>query len=46
MATPEWHAHYRCAYCHGLKAKADIVHVDGTPLCKHGQCQKKWEEKK
>ena len=39
MPEIEWHAHYRCAHCHGLKPKTEIVHVQGIPLCLYGSCQ-------
>ncbi len=38
MSEPDFHAHYHCSYCHALKAKADIVHAYGQPLCRHGNC--------
>lgn len=39
MPEIDWHAHYRCAYCHGLKAKGDIIHVDDKTICRHGNCK-------
>ena len=45
-SEPDWHAHYNCAYCHGLKAKADIIFVDDAPVCRHGDginsCREKY----
>lgn len=38
-AEPEYNSHYRCVYCHGLKAKADIIFVDDKPICTHGGCK-------
>lgn len=32
----EWNAHYTCQWCHGLKAKADIIFIDDVPVCRHG----------
>lgn len=37
--APEWHAHFNCAYCHGLKAKADVIFCDGKPICRIGDCK-------
>jgi len=36
--TPEYHAHYSCAHCHGLKARADIIHWNGQAVCRDGDC--------
>lgn len=43
MPETEWNAHYRCRWCHGLKAKADIIMVDDQPICRHGQCKDLYE---
>lgn len=43
MPETEWHAHYHCTWCHGLKAKADIIFSDDKPLCKHGDCRTLYE---
>lgn len=43
MPETEWQAHYRCTYCHGLKAKADIILVDDKPICRHGECKALFE---
>ena len=36
--------HYRCTWCHGLKAKADIVIIDDKPICRIGKCKEKYYE--
>ena len=41
-SEPDFHAHYRCAYCHALKAKADIIFVDDQPICRIGDCKEKF----
>lgn len=35
----DFHAHYLCTWCHGLKAKADIIFVDDKPICAIGGCK-------
>jgi len=46
--VPQQHACYHCSYCHGLKAKADIIFVDDKPVCRHGDgansCLEKYRE--
>ena len=36
---PEFNAFYRCAHCHGLKAKADVIFCDSKPICRVGDCR-------
>jgi hypothetical protein len=38
-SEPEYNAHYNCAYCHGLKAKRDVIFVDDKPICSIGGCK-------
>ena len=38
-SEPEFQAHYRCVWCHGLKAKADTMQVDDKRICKDGDCK-------
>ena len=35
---PAWNAHYRCVWCHGLKARQDTIHYNGNPVCRDGDC--------
>ena len=35
---PAYNAHYSCAYCHGLKARQDIIHFNGHAICREGDC--------
>lgn len=44
MDESDWHAHYNCIWCHGLKAKADIIFCDEKPVCKEGDCRDKFYE--
>lgn len=44
-AEPEYNSHYRCSYCFGLKAKADIIMVDDRPVCRHGDGPTSCKEK-
>ncbi len=43
-AEPEFNAHVRCSFCHGLKAKADTITVDDKPICRHGTCKDMYEQ--
>lgn len=40
MSESEYGAHYRCVWCHAVKAKADIIFVDeNKPICGEGDCK-------
>ncbi len=43
-SEPDFNSFMRCAHCHGVKARRDLIYCDDKPICKEGKCREKFYE--